>query len=118
MTFDILKYLCFGCSKCEGSGYTLHFHTRHHYGALVKGDSIYYYWYVHSSALISYKTVISTIANPDKLIRILCYILGSSSLPLLWSTQSRDLASFCNILNSVQEYKSYLSYFRQQFPHS
>lgn len=70
MTFDILKYLCFGCSKCEGSGYTLHFHTRNNYGALVKGDSLYYYWHDHYNNITQYKTTIATIDYPDKLIRI------------------------------------------------
>lgn len=70
MTFDILKYLCFGCSKCEGSGYTLHFNTKREYGAIVKGDSIYYYWFNHSNEVVKYKTTISTIDYPDKLIKI------------------------------------------------
>ena len=90
MPFDILKYLCFGCSKCEGSGYTLHFHTIRHYGALVKGDSIYYYWYVHSSALISYKTVISTIAYPDKLIRI----TGENIPRFIHASLSKTMSSY------------------------
>ena len=70
MTFDILKYLCFGCSKCEGSGYTLYFHTKRMYGAIVKGDIIHYYWYEYSSEIIRYKTTIESIDYSDKLIKI------------------------------------------------
>lgn len=70
MTYNILKYLCFGCSKCEGSGYALYFHTKKCYGALVKGDSIYYYWYDHYNSITQYKTPVSHIDCPDRLIRI------------------------------------------------
>lgn len=70
MTFDLLKYLCFGCDKCNGSGYTLWFHTKRLYGAVVKGDSILYYWYDYSSINTKYKTLITKIDEPEKLIKI------------------------------------------------
>lgn len=70
MTYDILKYLCFGCSKCDGSGYTLHFHTKHRYGALVKGGYIHHYWYDKHKTITKYKTPIETIDYPEGLVKI------------------------------------------------
>lgn len=70
MTFDLLKYLCFGCDKCNGSGYTLWFHTKRLYGALVKGDSILYYWYDYSDRITKYRTPVADVDLPEKLTKI------------------------------------------------
>ncbi len=70
MTFDILKYLCFGCSKCEGSGYTLYFHTKRKYGAVVKGSYIHHYWYDGDRTVTTYKVTIEAIDSPKELVKI------------------------------------------------
>ena len=90
MTFDILKYLCFGCSKCEGSGYTLHFHTKKEYGAIVKGDSIYYYWFDYDSDIIRNKISISAIDWPDTLIKI----TGENIPRFIQASLSKTLSSY------------------------
>ena len=90
MTFDLLRYLCFGCSECEGSGYTLHFHTRRHYGALVKGDSICYYWFDHNSKVIGYRTLITIIDHPENLIRI----TGENIPRFIQATLSKTLSTY------------------------
>lgn len=70
MTFDLLKYLCFGCDKCNGSGYTLWFHTKKLYGAIVKKDSVLYYWYDYNNIAIKHRTLVANIDLPEKFVKI------------------------------------------------